>query len=126
MKLLVGIQNFLEFVFNNWTAIAVCIGLALGVYEKAKDYFKKSREEKISVAKAQIREVMLKMVSEAELDFEDWNKAGSIKRSQVISEIFNKYPILSKAVDQKKLIKWIDNEIDTSLKNLNDVILGEN
>jgi hypothetical protein len=51
---------------------------------------------------------MLKMITTAEEDFKEWNEAGSIKRSQVIKEVYEKYPILSKAVNQEQMIAWID------------------
>ncbi len=117
-----GIQNFLSFINNNWTSIMVIIGLILAIYKKAKVYFSKSNDEKIAIAKAQIRERMLKMITDAEIDFEEWNQAGSIKRSQVIGEIFEKYPILSKSINQQEVISWIDEEIDNSLKVLKKVI----
>lgn len=122
MNVLNGIQNFLQLINDNWTVIMVIIGLGIAVGKKAKNYFAKSDEEKIAIAKAQIRETILKMITEAEVDYEDWNKAGSIKRSQVIEEIFEKYPILSKVVDQEDLIKWIDTEIDNSLETLRDIV----
>ena len=90
--------------------------------KKVADYFSKSDEEKIEIAKAQIKETVLKMVTEAELDYEEWNKAGSIKRSQVIGQIYADYPILSKVVDQQALIEWIDETIDESLKTLREVV----
>lgn len=115
-------QNFLYFINENFTSLIVIIGLIIAIYKKSKDYFSKSNEEKIEIAKKQIREVVLRLITEAELDFEEWDQAGSIKRSQVIGEIFTKYPILSKSIDQESVIKWIDNEIDNSLKTLRDVI----
>lgn len=117
-----GIQNFLSSVNENWTSVMVIIGLALAVYRNVKTYLSKSEDEKIETAKTQIKEIILKMVTEAEIDFEGWKQAGSIKRSQVISKIFGGYPIFSKIVDQQKIIGWIDNEIDSSLKTLHKVI----
>ena len=122
MNILTGIQNFLSFINDNWTNIIVIIGLAISIGKKAKDYFVKSDEEKIAIAKSQIHETMLRMITDAEVDYEEWVKAGSIKRSQVIEEIFIKYPILSKVVDQTDLIKWIDDEIKNALKELRKVI----
>ena len=110
-----GIKNFLEFLNANWTVIAVLLGLAVALIQRVKAFIGKTDEEKIQIAKKQIKEIMLKMVSEAELDFEDWNKAGAIKRSQVISQIYEMYPILSKVIDQNELIKWLDMEINTFL-----------
>ena len=117
-----GIKNFLEFLNANWTVIAVLLGLVVALIQKVKAFIGKTDEEKILIAKKQIKEIMLKMVSEAELDFEDWNKAGAIKRSQVISQIYEMYPILSKVIDQNELVKWLDMEINTSLQTLEDII----
>lgn len=120
-----GIQNFLSLINDNWTSIMVIIGLILAIYKKAKIYFSKSNDEKIAIAKAQIRERMLKMITDAEIDFEEWNRAGSIKRSQVIGEIFEKYPILSKSINQQEVTSWIDEEIDNSLKTLRKVVANK-
>lgn len=117
-----GIQNFLSIINNNWTTIIVIIGLVIAIVKKVKDYFGKSDEEKIAIAKAQISETMLKLITDAEVDYEDWNKAGSIKRSQVIKEIFNEYPILSKVANQDEIITYIDYMIDSSLRELRKTI----
>lgn len=122
MEVLNGIKNFLHFINNNWTLIIIIIGLIITIYEKIKKYIKTSNKEKIDIAKEQIKEVILKLVSDAEVDYEEWNKAGSIKRSQVIEQIFSKYPILSKEMNQEELISWIDNVIDESLNTLRDII----
>ena len=117
-----GIKNFLQIINDNWTLITVIIGLAIGVYQKIKAYAQKSDAEKIAIAKKQIRETMLKMVSDAECDYGEWNKSGKIKRSQVIKKIYEMYPILAKAVNQDELTAWIDAEIDASLGTLNSLI----
>ena len=117
-----GIQNFLYFMNENWTSILVCIGLVIALSKKVYDYIALSTDEKISVAKTQLEQIVLKMITEAEIDYDEWNKAGSIKRSQVIENIFMKYPVLSKAVDQQEIIDWIDEQINTSLKTLREVI----
>ena len=117
-----GLQNFLEFINNNYVSILVCIGLIVSIFQRVKNYLGKSDEEKIEIAKKQIQETMLKMISDAEVDYEAWNQAGSIKRSQVIREVYEKYPILSKAIDQEDMIAWIDSEIDNSLKTLRKIV----
>lgn len=122
MNILNGIQNFLQFINSNWTSIMVIIGLCVAIARKAKNYFSKSNDEKIAIAKMQIHEMILKMITDAEEDYEEWNKAGSIKRSQVIGVIFSTYPVLSKVVNQDELIEWIDSEIDNALITLRKVI----
>lgn len=122
MSILDGIKNFLELVNENWTTIIVIIGLVIAITKKAFTYFSKSDEEKIAIAKKQIQETMLKLISDAEQDYDEWKQAGSIKRAQVIDELFANYPILSKVTDQESLIKWIDNTIDEALVTLRDIV----
>lgn len=122
MVFLNGINKFLTFIYNNWTSILVLIGLLMGLYVKIKNFVSKSEEERIEFVKIQIKEGMLKMITDAEINFESWNKAGSIKRSQVIKQIYDQYPILSKIVDQEAFIQWVDTEINDSLKTLREIV----
>lgn len=122
MNILNGIQNFLEMLNENWTTIIVIIGLTIALGNRIAEYIKLTNDEKIEIAKKQVSEVILKLISDAEDDYAEWNKAGSIKRAQVIEEIFKKYPVLSKVANQDSVISWIDNEIDNSLKTLRDII----
>lgn len=117
-----GIKNFLEILNANWTTILVVLGIIISIVQKTIKYFSKTNEERIAIAKEQIKEKMLKMIGDAEEDYEDWKKAGELKRSKVIGEIFDNYPILSKVVDQKELIKWIDDTIDDSLVTLRKIV----
>lgn len=122
MNFLDGLKNFLHIIEANWTAILVCIGIIIGLVQRAKVFFKKSKEERIEIAKKQVRQTILEMVTKAEKDFADWNKAGEIKRSQVIKEIYDQYPILTKIIDQETVVAWIDEEINNSLKTLRAVV----
>lgn len=117
-----GIQNFLTFINDNWTVIIIIISLVIAIVQKAKSYFTKSNEDKIEIAKKQISEVVLKLITDAEVDYNEWIQAGSIKRAQVIQKIFTDYPILAKATDQDKIIKFIDDTINSSLKELRKIV----
>lgn len=121
MNILHGIQNFLQFINDNWTAIFIIATLLVAIAKKIKDFFTKTDEEKIDIAKKQIKETMLKLITEAEIDYRSWLQAGEIKRSQVIEKIFNMYPILSKVTDQNSLIVWIDDVIDESLETMRNI-----
>lgn len=116
-----GIYNFLEFVNNNWTMIFAIIVTLLAIINKAKVYFGKSKEEQIEIAKAQIKEIMLRLVTEAECDYREWMQAGEIKRAQVIDEVFAMYPILSKVTNQEEVIVFIDEAIDEALKTMRKI-----
>ena len=117
-----GLQKFLQILNDNWTSILVCAGLIVGIVKKTQDYMSKSQEEKIELAKKQIQTTILKMISDAEVDWQEWSKAGSIKRSQVIKQIYDEYPILTKGVDQDALIKYIDEQIDGALDTLREIV----
>lgn len=117
-----GIQNFLQFINDNWTAIIIIISLIIAIVQKVRSYFNKSNAEKIEVAKKQISQVVLKLITDAEIDYTEWQKAGSIKRAQVIQKIFTDYPILAKATDQEKIIAFIDDAINSSLKELRKIV----
>ena len=121
MNILTGIQNFLEFVNENWTMIAGIITLVIVIIKKAKSYFSLSVDEQIKIAKTQISEIMLRLVTEAECDYRAWVKAGAVKRAQVIDEIFLMYPILSAVTNQNELIAWIDEMIDKALETMRDI-----
>lgn len=122
MDILNGIKNFLSLINDNWTTILVIIGLALALWKKIESYSKLSTDKKIEIAKKQISENILKLITQAEKDYAEWKKAGSIKRSEVISEIYKEYPILAKVVNQEELVKWIDEQIDNALPTLRDII----
>lgn len=117
-----SIKNFLQFVYDNWMDILVCVALIVGIVQKTKSYLSKSKEERVEIAKTQIKETMLKLITQAEVDYDNWNQAGSIKRSQVIKQIFDEYPILSTVTNQKEVIRWIESEIEYSLNTLDDII----
>lgn len=122
MDIMNGIRNFLSIIDQNWLTITVTIGLVIGLYKKIKEYLAKSDDEKIELALQHVRETMLKFVTESEKAYGDWAKSGSIKRAQVIDELYKQYPVLSKAIDQKEIIKLIDEAIDSALPTLREVL----
>ena len=120
--MLTGIQNFLQFINDNWTAILIILALGFSIALKIKNLFTKGKNGQIEIAKAQIKQIILKLITDAEIDYNDWAKSGSIKRAQVIQQIYTDYPILAKVTDQETLIAWIDAEINNSLKELRKIV----
>lgn len=117
-----GIKNFLQLINDNWTLIIAIIALAFGFFKKIYTFFAKSEEERIAIAKEQIRSTILKMITDAEVEYQDYVKAGEIKRSQVIQKIYTDFPILARVQDQEQLVAWIDEQIDNALKTLRKII----
>ena len=121
-NILTGIKNFMEFINQNWTLITIIIGLGILIFRKVKSYLSLSEQEKIDLALNHIRTTALKMVTEAELTWAEYKKAGSIKRAEVIDRIFKEYPILNKVTNQEALIANIDKMIDNALEEMRKVI----
>lgn len=116
-----GIYKFLAFMNENWTMITAIVVIIGSICKKAYDFSNKSQEEKIEIAKAQISEIMLMLVTEAEQDYLEWVAAGPVKRAQVIETVFAMYPILSKITNQEEIIAWIDDAIDNALKTMRKI-----
>ena len=122
MNILTGINNVLMLINDHWTEITILIGMALILYKKIRSYLAKSKEEKVEIALKQAREIILDRVTAAEIDYAGWQKAGAIKRAQVLDEIFAAYPILGKITNQEEVIKKLDEYIDEALVTLREVI----
>lgn len=123
-----SINKFMNFLIENWTMLCAIVVIGIAAYEWVQNFLKKSKEEQeaiiqeqIEIAKEQVREIMLKLVTEAEKDYREWIKAGEIKRAQVIDAVFEKYPILLMVTNQAELIEWMDKTIDEALKKMRKI-----
>lgn len=114
MNILTGLQNFLTFINDNWTAILLILTLIISVVAKVKTFFAKSKDEKSEIAKQQVEQVILKLVTDAECKYEEWKQSGSIKRSWVFEQIYSKFPFLPQ--------DWIDKKIDEALETMRGII----
>lgn len=131
-----GINNFLEYINNNWTSISILLVLILGIYAKAKKFYqnwqKKTDEEKqaefdraVEEARNALAKFILGYVSEAEVRWKEQGM-GEIKRSEVLTRVYQQYPILTAVADQDKLVGYIDVLIDEALKTVREKIRVEN
>ena len=117
-----GVVTFLNFIVDYWMLIATAIISVVAGIIKLKDFFSKSKEEKIELAKKQIKETIFWYCSTAEFDLNDLVKAGEIKRSQVIQQLYIQYPVLATVADQESVIAFIDEAINEALKTLREVM----
>lgn len=119
---LIGLKNFLNLIINNWTLIITIIGMIILIYKKVTDYLKLSNDDKINIALSQIKDIALKLVTDAELTWEEYYKSGSLKRSQVLDSIYLQFPILKTVIDRDALIIKIDYIIDAALIEMREII----
>lgn len=116
-----SIINLLHFLNDSWSMIIIIIGLGITLYKKVRSYMKLSTQQKVDIAWQQIEKSILKIVSDAELEWKEFKKAGQIKRSNVINTIYKDYPILNKVADQEEVINKIDELINIALKEVVEV-----
>ena len=122
-----AIVRLLTWIKDNWTAIVAIIGLIYAIYLKAKNTWdewqkmteeekQKELEKQIEAAKKILAELILSLVSRAEIEWKDEGaKLGPIKRAQVIEEVFETLPVLAYVTDQEALMAYIDELIDKAL-----------
>lgn len=115
------IITMLEFVNNNWGLFMILLALIFSIYVKVKGFIKLTPEQKIDIAKKAIKENILAYISDSEKTWLDYKKTGQVKRSEVISKIYNDYPILKEYFNQEELIEFIDSLIDESLPEVNKI-----
>lgn len=130
-----AIYNFLTWIENNWTMIVAIATLLFALYLKIKSAInkwikmtdeekQKELEENIRKAKQAIANYILSLVASAEIDWEGTG-LGPIKRAQVIEKIYKEYPILLEVVDQRELMRFIDEHIDQALEIVREKLRKE-
>lgn len=115
-----GILNFLTWLSDNWTMILMCVVIVISLAQRAKVFFSKSKEEQVKIALEQVRLGMLDLVTEAEKTY--GSGTGTLKRSQVIQKVFERYPILSKVTSVDSLTIQLDKMINDSLSDMRKLL----
>lgn len=113
-----GLKNLSRFIYENWAGIVIVMCVAVTLFLKIRAYFALSKEERIEIAKAQVKEAILAYVADAEEWYQEYEKGGALKRAEVIQKIYRDYPALALVVRQEELIRWIDELIDESLETM--------
>lgn len=114
-----SVENILNFLNENWTFIVILISLAIKLYCSVADFLKKSKKEQQETAWAELSNIMLSLVSDAE---QEWgSKTGEIKRAEVIKQVFEKYPVLSTLSTENDVLEKIDVMIDDALMQMRDI-----
>lgn len=122
---MVAIENTIQFLEANWVNILFILVVAYIAIKRVISFVVLSKSEKIEIVLKMVKQELLTLMSEAEIDWKEFEKAGDAKRSQVITKIYDKFPILSKYVNQEELIERIDKLIDEEKVKL-DKIMNNN
>ena len=104
---------------NNTIAL---VGFVFLLSVEIKKYLKMSDEEKVQAALKAIKPILLKHMSEAEVKWDNYKKAGELKKSAVIQKVYDQFPVLKTYKNQDELIKMIETMIDEQLVEVNRII----
>ena len=85
-------------------------------------FSKLTREEQVEAILKVIKVEVIKLMADAELDWRHIEKAGEIKKAEVISKIYDKFPFLSKYMNQEELLKKISNIIENEKERMDSII----
>ena len=117
-----GINNFANLIQGQWTNIVVVIAIVAGLVRSIINYYTMNEEQRVQAALKVISEELMKMMVQAEIQWKDYKKSGELKRSQVIKDIYNQFPFLSRYMDQEKLVQTIYEMIDKQMDNMNELM----
>jgi di/tripeptidase len=120
--LMTGFNNFIHLIQSQWTNIIVVIAIIATVIRTTLNYSALSQEQRVQSALKVINEELMKLMCQAEIQWKDYKKSGDLKRSQVIKDIYNQFPFLSKYMDQDALVKKIYEMIDKQMDNMNNLL----
>lgn len=119
MKNAVDIVSFLN---SAWSIFIVILGIAIFLYTKITSYMKLTKEQKIEAGLKVVKSELLKLMSDAEIQWKDFEGSGELKKSQVITEIYNKFPFLTQYISQEELIEKISDMIEEKMDDMNGII----
>lgn len=123
--MMLDIVSVLETIVPGPVTALVIAAIILVCINKYREFKKMSQEERVKLALKVIKNEILKLMSEAELDWCFYEKTGEIKKSQVISEIYDRFPFLRDYVNQDDLIKEIDKIIDSKKEIMDNILKPE-
>ena len=120
--LMTGFNNFIHLIQSQWTNIVVVIAIIATVVKTALSYSSMTEEQRVQSALKVVKEELMRLMCQAEIQWKDYKKSGDLKRSQVIKDIYNQFPFLSKYMDQDKLVKTIYEMIDKQMDNMDNLL----
>ena len=115
-------HDIFAFLDSAWSIFLVLLGIFIFLYNKITNYMKLTKEQKVEAALKVVKAELLKLMSDAEIEWQDFNKSGEIKKSQVISEIYKKFPFLAEYISQDELTEKIGEMIEEQKAKMDEII----
>lgn len=119
-----GLTNTLNFIQENWSNVLLILTAVITVICRIVSISKLSKTQKVEAILTIVKSELLKFMSEAEIDWKEYEKSGLLKKSDVITKIYDKFPLLKEYLDQETLIKRISDMIELGMQEMNKVVNG--
>lgn len=118
-----GTKLVFHFLLDNWLDILIGLLIISIIIEDIRAIIKRMDTKKIVKTLEKISGSIASYVYDAEMKWAKKHivKAGAVKRAEVISKIYEKYPELSEYVNQELIINSIDEFIDDALKRIENM-----
>ena len=117
-----SIINLFKLISDEWMTIIFIILLVVVGIRKVISFLKMDKAKKLDIILKLVKEEILSIMAEAEVNWKDYSKSGEIKKSEVISKIYERFPILSKYINQEELIQEISDMIDEEKSKMDKII----
>ena len=120
--MMTSINNTLGLIENYWSMIIIIIALVVLTIEEVRKYKAMTREQRIEAALSVVKGELLKLMSDAEIEWSEYKKSGALKKSQVLKEIYTQFPFLQDYINQDELVTKITEMIDAEMENMNKIL----
>ena len=118
------LKSILE-IANAYDVAVVLIVLVLAILagiREYKKYMNMSKEDRLKAILTIVKKEVLELMCSAEEIYSEYEKSGKLKESSVISEIYEKFPVLSEFKNQDEIIDIISGFIKDEMDSMNKIV----
>ena len=118
------LKSILE-IANAYDVAVVLIVLVLAILagiREYKKYMNMSKEDRLKAILSIVKKEVLELMCSAEEIYSEYDKSGKLKESNVISEIYEKFPVLSEFKNQDEIIDIITGFIKDEMETMNKIV----
>ena len=118
------LKSILE-IANAYDVAVVLIVLVLAILagiREYKKYMNMSKEDRLKAILTIVKKEDLELMCSAEEIYSEYEKSGKLKESNVISEIYEKFPVLSEFKNQDEIIDIISGFIKDEMDSMNKIV----
>ncbi len=118
------LKSILE-IANAYDVAVVLIVLVLAILagiREYKKYMNMSKEDRLKAILTIVKKEVLELMCSAEEIYSEYEKSGKLKESNVISQIYKKFPVLSEFKNQDEIIDIISGFIKDEMDSMNKIV----